>query len=52
MPDSIYKSFDLKFLVLKKKPDDTQNACFMLVDSRDVNKKIPLCVFSLNLVDG
>jgi len=51
-PDSIYKSFELKYLVLKKKPSDEQNSCFLLVDTRDADKKLPLCASSINLRDG
>jgi len=40
--DSVYKSFDLKYLVLKKltpeDADDDEDKCFKLVDTRDLSK--------------
>jgi hypothetical protein len=46
--EAIYKSFDLKYLILKKHPDD-EKACFVLVDERDsTNKRVPVCVNGAN----
>jgi len=45
--ESVYKSFDLSSLVLKKydQPGQNQNECFNLVDQKDYKHKQTICVF-------
>jgi len=52
--DSVYKSFDLKYLVLKKIHSEglDEQMCFNLVDTRDIKKTQMICVLEENLESG
>jgi len=50
--DSVYKSFFLEYMVLKKVDSDHVNSCFKVQDTRDIDHTASLCIMGDGLAPG